>query len=45
VYQQLQTFAAKLISKIAVKVGWEPRSSDGHLTKLLRATVVSLLGR
>jgi len=36
-------FASSLVKPAALKVGWNPRSDDGHLGKLLRATLISLL--
>ena len=36
-------FASSLIKPVALKVGWDPREDDGHLGKLLRATLISLL--
>ncbi len=35
--------ARKLIEPCAKEVGWAPRSSDGHLGKMLRGTMISLL--
>ncbi len=36
-------FASSLVKPAAQKVGWSPRADDGHLGKLLRATLISLL--
>jgi len=36
-------FASSLVKPAALKVGWDPRSDDGHLGKLLRATLINLL--
>jgi len=37
-------FASRLVKPAAQRVGWNPKDSDGHLGKLLRATLISLLG-
>jgi aminopeptidase N len=36
---------SKLISPCASLIGWNPRPDDGHLSNLLRGTMVRLLGR
>ena len=36
-------FAASLVKPAAARVGWDARPDDGHLGKLLRATLVNLL--
>ena len=36
-------FAAKIVRPAAEKVGWEAQPDDGHLGKLLRVTLVSLM--
>lgn len=33
----------ELLAPIAASVGWEPKETDGHSGKLLRATVIELL--
>lgn len=35
--------AADILAPIAAAVGWEPKETDGHSGKLLRATVIDLL--
>jgi len=44
-HQKLSAFASSLILPAFSTVGWEPQPTDGHLTKLLRATLVGLLAR
>lgn len=34
---------AQLLAPITKKVGWEPKDTDGHSGKLLRATLIELL--
>lgn len=41
--ERFSKLAAELLEPIAAKVGWEPKDSDGHSGKLLRATVIELL--
>jgi len=38
-------FAKKLVSGLTKVVSWDPQSSDGHLTSLLRGTMVRLLSK
>jgi puromycin-sensitive aminopeptidase len=38
-----QTFAKNMVLKLMAKVGWEPQTSDGHLTTLLRGVMISLV--
>ena len=38
-------FAASLVTTGFDRVGWQVLPSDGHLTKILRATLVGLVGR
>mmetsp|Transcript_28554 Transcript_28554/g.62170 ORF Transcript_28554/g.62170 Transcript_28554/m.62170 type:complete len:893 (-) Transcript_28554:81-2759(-) len=37
-------FAGGIVLNLAKKVGWESKRTDGHLTVLLRSTMISLLG-
>lgn len=39
----LQKFAKKMVLELMKKVGWDSQGSDGHLTKLLRGIMISLL--
>ena len=39
----LKAFARKLVKGLTTVVSWEPTPHDGHLTALLRTTMVSLL--
>lgn len=39
----LQKVAKQIIAPLITKVGWAPSPEDGHLTILLRATMISLL--
>ncbi|CAM9808130.1 unnamed protein product [Ectocarpus sp. 4 AP-2014] len=41
--KRFSKLAAGLLKPIAAKVGWEPKDTDGHSGKLLRATVIELL--
>ncbi|CAB1114463.1 unnamed protein product [Ectocarpus sp. CCAP 1310/34] len=41
--KRFSKLAAGLLKPIAGKVGWEPKDTDGHSGKLLRATVIELL--
>ncbi|CAN0203585.1 unnamed protein product, partial [Hapterophycus canaliculatus] len=41
--ERFSKLAAELLEPISAKVGWEPKDSDGHSGKLLRATVIELL--
>jgi hypothetical protein len=36
---------SKLIASCAAAIGWEPKKEDAHLSKLLRGTMIRLLGR
>jgi puromycin-sensitive aminopeptidase len=38
-----QTFAKNMVLNLMAKVGWDPQSSDGHLTTLLRGVMISLV--
>jgi len=38
-------FAARLVAPAAAAVGWESRADDGHLSKLVRMTLVELEAR
>jgi len=42
VYQAFKSFVGKLIAEPAKQVGWEKKSSDGHLDGLMRETMISL---
>jgi len=42
IYAKFVKFVAGLMKGISEKVGWEKRSSDGHLEGLLRQTIVSM---
>lgn len=42
-YTSFFAFAQKMVKSVFVKVGWDPRPSDGHSDGLLRSTVVGLL--
>jgi puromycin-sensitive aminopeptidase len=39
-----QSFAREIFGPAARKIGWEPRSGEGHLDALLRSTVLSQAG-
>lgn len=41
--KQFAAFAASLVKPAAARAGWDARPDDGHLGKLLRATLVNLL--
>lgn len=41
--KQFAAFAASLVKPTAARAGWDARPDDGHLGKLLRATLVNLL--
>lgn len=41
--KRFSKLAADLLKPISARVGWEPKESDGHSGKLLRATVIELL--
>lgn len=43
VRKHFAAFAASLVKPAAARVGWDARPDDGHLGKLLRATLVNLL--
>ncbi|KAG5192903.1 membrane alanyl aminopeptidase [Tribonema minus] len=43
--QPFKAMAAKLIAPCAASIGWDPKPDDGHLSKLLRGTMIRLLGR
>eukprot|EP00640_Fibrocapsa_japonica_P000353 CAMPEP_0113937194 /NCGR_PEP_ID=MMETSP1339-20121228/3867_1 /TAXON_ID=94617 /ORGANISM="Fibrocapsa japonica" /LENGTH=883 /DNA_ID=CAMNT_0000939869 /DNA_START=46 /DNA_END=2697 /DNA_ORIENTATION=- /assembly_acc=CAM_ASM_000762 len=40
-----ESFAEKLVVPLLSKIGWQAQSTDGHLTKLLRATALRLNSR
>jgi hypothetical protein len=40
----LNKVAKKIIAPLLAKVGWQAAKDDGHLTVLLRATLIRLLG-
>jgi len=42
VYQAFKSFVGKLIAEPAKQVGWEKKSSDGHLDGLMRERMISL---
>jgi len=44
-HEKLTAFASRLLLPAVEKVGWEAQPNDGHLTKLLRATLIALLAR
>ncbi len=37
-------FAVRLVRPAFQKVGWDPRPTDTHLDKLLRTTLISMVG-
>jgi len=39
----MHKFGRELLSHVASVVGWEPKSTDGHVTSLLRAAVLNAL--
>ncbi len=41
--ERFQELVRKLIEPCAKEVGWNPKSGDGHLGKMLRGTMISLL--
>ncbi|EGD82277.1 puromycin-sensitive aminopeptidase-like protein [Salpingoeca rosetta] len=43
--KHLRALAASLVEPAAKKVGWDAKESDGHLTKLLRQTLIALLAK
>ena len=44
VHPAYQKFARDIFGPAARKIGWEPKSGDGHLDALLRSTVLSQAG-
>ncbi|CAM9743096.1 unnamed protein product [Phaeothamnion confervicola] len=42
-YGRFSGVVAKLLAPLTAAVGWEPRPDDGHLSKMLRGTMVRLL--
>ncbi|CAM9875213.1 unnamed protein product, partial [Discosporangium mesarthrocarpum] len=44
-HKRFTDMVAKLLAPVAKRVGWNPSRRDGHSGKLLRATVIGLLGR
>ena len=44
VHPAYQSFAREIFGPAARKIGWEPRSGEGHLDALLRSTVLSQAG-
>ncbi|CAM9196354.1 unnamed protein product [Chrysoparadoxa australica] len=45
IYPFFLKFALQLIMPAATMIGWDPKPDDGHLSKLLRGTMVGLLSR
>merc|ERR1712194_117353 len=45
IYAKFVTFAGKLISKCAARVGWEKKDTDGHLDGMMRETMISLMAK
>jgi puromycin-sensitive aminopeptidase len=43
-YEAFRAFARNLFHPVAQRVGWEPRTGEGHLDALLRSTVLSQAG-
>jgi len=41
--EMFQAFAKVMVLNLVKKVGWEPQSTDGHLTTLLRGIMISLV--
>lgn len=44
VHSNFKKMAAGIVDP-AMALGWEPKDTDSHLTKLMRSTVISLLAR
>lgn len=45
VYGHFQSFVAALLQPAAALLGWESSSTDGHLTRIMRSTLTTLVGR
>lgn len=45
VHPHFKKMAASIVDPAMARLGWEPKASDSHLTKLMRSTVISLLAR
>jgi len=45
IYPLFLKLAQKLVLPAAEKVGWDSKDTDGHLTKMMRGTLISLLSR
>jgi len=44
IHPAYQGFAREIFGPAARKIGWEPKSGEGHLDALLRSTVLSQAG-
>jgi len=44
-HKKMGSFASKLVLPAIEKVGWNSQPTDGHLTKLMRASLVGLLSK
>jgi hypothetical protein len=45
VHSNFKKMAASIVDPAMARLGWEPKDTDSHLTKLMRSTVISLLAR